>query len=74
METKTSTNGYHHEADKANHLEKHEEYQYLKLIEHIIDKGSRKDDRTGTGILSVFGHQARYSLRDSKFCKFLLPF
>uniref|UniRef100_A0A8D0DSV0 Thymidylate synthase n=1 Tax=Salvator merianae TaxID=96440 RepID=A0A8D0DSV0_SALMN len=43
----------------------HEELQYLRQIEHILRFGHRKDDRTGTGTLSVFGMQARYSLRDS---------
>uniref|UniRef100_A0A8C0D7Y4 Thymidylate synthase n=1 Tax=Balaenoptera musculus TaxID=9771 RepID=A0A8C0D7Y4_BALMU len=42
----------------------HGELQYLGQIEHILRCGFRKDDRTGTGTLSVFGMQARYSLRD----------
>uniref|UniRef100_A0A8C9AHV8 Thymidylate synthase n=1 Tax=Prolemur simus TaxID=1328070 RepID=A0A8C9AHV8_PROSS len=42
----------------------HGELQYLGQVEHILRHGSRKDDRTGTGTLSVFGMQARYSLRD----------
>ncbi|KAL2778236.1 thymidylate synthase isoform 3 [Daubentonia madagascariensis] len=42
----------------------HGELQYLGQIEHILRSGVRKDDRTGTGTLSVFGMQARYSLRD----------
>uniref|UniRef100_A0A7N5KBZ0 Thymidylate synthase n=1 Tax=Ailuropoda melanoleuca TaxID=9646 RepID=A0A7N5KBZ0_AILME len=42
----------------------HGELQYLGQIEHILRCGVRKDDRTGTGTLSVFGLQARYSLRD----------
>ena len=35
---------------------------YLKLMEHVLTHGEKKEDRTGTGTLSVFGYQARYSL------------
>ncbi len=39
--------------------------QYLELCQHILDHGEKKDDRTGTGTLSVFGMQSKYDLRDS---------
>ena len=35
---------------------------YLNLMHHVLDHGTRKDDRTGTGTLSVFGWQMRYDL------------
>ncbi|XP_053661456.1 thymidylate synthase [Anopheles marshallii] len=41
-----------------------EEQAYLQLIQNIIDKGSKRLDRTGVGTLSIFGSQMRFSLRD----------
>ena len=38
--------------------------QYCELVKRILEQGERRDDRTGTGTLSIFGAQTRYDLRE----------
>lgn len=48
-------------------MARHPEYQYLDLLEHLLEKGDRRIDRTGVGTLSMFGAMMRFDLSNGAF-------
>lgn len=51
-------------------MARHPEYQYLDLLEQLLEKGDRRIDRTGVGTLSSFGAMMRFDLSDGTFPAF----
>lgn len=52
-------------AEVGEHVAPHEEMQYINLIKDILNADNLREDRTGTGVYSVFGRQMRFSLRNN---------
>lgn len=48
-------------------MENVEEQQYLNLVRDVLENGSKREDRTGVGVLSKFGTQLRFNLRNNRF-------
>lgn len=46
------------------HSNENQMKQYLELVQEVLDNGETKEDRTGTGTISIFGMQKKYDLRD----------
>lgn len=65
MESSQNTENKENNTSEYKSFKRHEEYQYLDKIEEIINKGHTRTDRTNVGTKSLFGTQARYSLRNN---------
>ena len=51
--------------EKITQWQNKEEKNYIRLMKYILENGIERDDRTGTGTISSFGHQLKFNLRDT---------